>query len=118
MDLIELSSVIIFADRMYDQIRGKGWTYHISMSASITEGRYGHQLPIQTLATTSAMSNSCNYLGKYFWNKDTVHFKLATKIIAAMMALPDWVQDEGHLFKVVQPGKRFQGLQGNHRRIL
>ena len=60
MDLIELSSVIIFADRMYDQIRGKGWTYHISMSASITEGRYGHQLPIQTLATTSAMSNICN----------------------------------------------------------
>ena len=45
MDLIELSSVTIFADRMYDQIRGKGWTYHISMSASITEGRYGHQLP-------------------------------------------------------------------------
>ena len=116
MDLIELSSVIIFADRMYDQIRGKGWTYHISMSASITEGRYGHQH--QNLATTSAISNICNYVSKYFWNKDTVHCKLATKIIAAMMALPDWVQDEGHLFKVVQPGKRFQGLQGNHRRIL
>ena len=24
---------------MYDQIRGKGWTYHVSMSSSITEGR-------------------------------------------------------------------------------
>jgi Zn-dependent M16 (insulinase) family peptidase len=26
-------------DRMYDKIRGKGWTYGVSMSASVTEGR-------------------------------------------------------------------------------
>ena len=24
---------------MYDQIRGQGWTYGVSMSASVTEGR-------------------------------------------------------------------------------
>ena len=26
-------------DRMYDKIRGKGWTYGVAMSASVTEGR-------------------------------------------------------------------------------
>ncbi len=26
-------------DRMYDKIRGRGWTYGVSMSASVTEGR-------------------------------------------------------------------------------
>ncbi len=27
------------SDRMYDQIRGQGWTYGVSMSSSVTEGR-------------------------------------------------------------------------------
>merc|ERR1712226_1385425 len=42
-------------DRMYDQIRGKGWTYHISMSASITEGRspFHGRLAWQTLSRPS-----------------------------------------------------------------
>ena len=26
-------------DRMYDKIRGRGWTYGVSMSTSVTEGR-------------------------------------------------------------------------------
>lgn len=26
-------------DRMYDKIRGKGWTYGVTMAASVTEGR-------------------------------------------------------------------------------
>ena len=32
-------SVTVSVARMYDKIRGKGWTYGISMSASVTEGR-------------------------------------------------------------------------------
>lgn len=42
-------------DRMYDQIRGKGWTYHISMSASITEGRMK-----VTFSRSSSLANAFN----------------------------------------------------------
>ena len=39
----EIASVRVMlqymTDRMYDKIRGKGWTYGVAMSASVTEGR-------------------------------------------------------------------------------
>ena len=39
----EIASVRVMlqymTDRMYDKIRGKGWTYGVSMSVSVTEGR-------------------------------------------------------------------------------